>query len=181
MARKIARSIEDIATARVVKNESFSEAVVVFTVADSGTYETNKNGLLPLIARSLSGKIPSFKFIDGTVAEREGFEPGKKYLVNVVENSEYLDEDTNELRRDFVFQNNGEVTMMEYRELKKEFGAPVVVDVSNTVDAGKTPTTQNIGSAGLVEGSLEYLQAKLTEATTATEKKAIQKEIDALA
>ncbi len=63
----------------------FNERIVVTVTPFSGTSTPNKNGKFPVMLQLIAGKMPNRNVMDGTVAERQGIEVGKTYLMQVRE------------------------------------------------------------------------------------------------
>lgn len=92
-------------------------------------------GKKAFLLRVISGSIPSKSVISEVIATSEGFEPGKNYLVNIMER-----ESDPVYGRQFSFNNFGEIkTITELMTNVRLFGAPVIVNVDAVIE---TPVTE---------------------------------------
>lgn len=63
----------------------FNELIVGTVRPFSGTTTPDKNGNDSIMIQCMAGKMPNRQVLSGTVAERQGFEIGKTYLIRVLE------------------------------------------------------------------------------------------------
>lgn len=63
----------------------FNEMIVGTITPFSGTTTPDKNGSMPVMIQCVAGKMPNRQVMSGTVAERQGLEVGKTYLIQVRE------------------------------------------------------------------------------------------------
>ena len=102
---------------------------IAVSVKQFNTDKTDKNGMAPVLLYVVAGKCPNKNIISGTVAEREGFELGKSYLVQVVEK----DEDAVHGRQ-FSFTKIGELSTIDMIGIDAKLGAPQLVNVTDGSD-----------------------------------------------
>jgi hypothetical protein len=104
----------------------------------TGEVKVDKNGLPSVLLNVLAGKAPNRNIISGTIADREGFEIGKSYLVSF--NEREADE---EHGRQFNFTKVGEASIMDVLQAKAQLGDAVIVSVDGTSTDGEgTPETK---------------------------------------
>lgn len=105
----------------------FNENVIV--KANELTMGTEDiNGMKPVIMTPVYGTIPNRAMtISGTIAQNEGIEVGKVYLVNIRQT------ETNEYGFQYRHGNLGEITALDLaksaKDFKEAFGSPNVLDV----------------------------------------------------
>ena len=104
-------------------------SMIIAAVKSYNQGKANKNGALPVILSVVAGNCPNRHVIDGSIAEREGLEVGKTYLISVTETAPDA-----EFGRRFTFTNLGVPTMMDIISAPKVLGAPVVFDVKASSD-----------------------------------------------
>ncbi len=90
--------------------------------------EPDVNGKNPVIIDVLAGKCPNKRVLSGTVAESIGLTVGKIYLMNVYE----IEEDVT-YGRQFRFNSLGELSVLDFLEIRDKLGRPVLIDVTNEV------------------------------------------------
>lgn len=83
-------------------------SIVLATAKEFTQGTEDKNGLMPVMLNVLAGKAPNRNVISGTVADNEGIEKGKTYLIQVRETAK--DE---EFGRQFVFSKVAEPSTLE--------------------------------------------------------------------
>ena len=90
------------------------------------TFQGNadKNGMEPVYLNVLAGKCPNRNVLSGTIAEREGLEVGKSYLMQVREI------EANEYGRQFTFSKIGELSALDVLDIEARLSSPVIIDVS---------------------------------------------------
>ena len=100
---------------------------------------TDKNGKLPVMLRPVAGKLPNKFIIAGTIAQNEGFEIGKTYLVQIMER-----EADAIYGRQFTYQKLSEVSSpLEIVKMQKEIGEGIIFDATKTTEVS---TSSNVGS-----------------------------------
>lgn len=99
---------------------NFDFAVVKCAVLSNG--DKDKNGKETVIFDAVAGRVPRNRVRSGTIAEREGFEPNKSYMIQI----ETLP--SNEYGEQFRFVNLGQLNGLELINTCKELGKGVVVD-----------------------------------------------------
>jgi hypothetical protein len=115
-------------------------SMIIAAVKSYNQGKANKNGALPVILSVVAGNCPNRHVIDGSIAEREGLEVGKTYLISVTETAPDA-----EFGRRFTFTNLGVPTMMDIISSPKVLGAPVVFDVkASTVAPGAPVATPSV-------------------------------------
>lgn len=89
----------------------------------------NKNGLMPLYITPVSGKFPEGRnILDGSVAERGGFEAGKMYLISIDEI------DANEYGRQFQFNKLSVISGMEFAIAAAQLGKAQVFSLETETE-----------------------------------------------
>jgi len=102
---------------------------------------TDKNGKLPVMLRPVAGKLPNKFIIAGTIAENEGFEVGKTYLVQIMER-----EADSTYGRQFTYQKLSEVTSpLEIVRMQKEIGEGIIFDATKTTEVSTQAQAANSG------------------------------------
>ena len=106
---------------------------------NTGEVKVDKNGLPSVLLNVLAGKAPNRNIISGTIAEREGFELGKSYLVSYNER-----EADAEHGRQFNFTKVGEASIMDVLSAKAQLGDAVIVavDGDSTEEEGAPETKE---------------------------------------
>jgi hypothetical protein len=99
---------------------NFDFAVVKCAVLSNG--KADKNGLESLILDAVAGKVPKNRVMSGTIADRQGFEPNKAYMISI----EQLP--SNEYGEQFRFTNLGQLNGLELMKTCKELGKGIVVE-----------------------------------------------------
>lgn len=103
--------------------------LAVVSAATFSSGEADSNGKMPVILRCIAGRIPNRNVLSGTIAENEGFIPGKAYLAQVRET-----EASDEYGRQFVFTNVSEASMMDIVDAESKLGPAVVYDAALKVE-----------------------------------------------
>lgn len=98
--------------------------IAVTVTAFSGTTTADKNGKMPVMLQLLAGKMPNRQVMAGTVAERNGFEIGKSYLVQV-----RLRGVDDEFGDDFNWLKTKELSALEIIDCVDKLGVPEVIEV----------------------------------------------------
>ena len=111
----------------------------------------DKNGKMPIILVVVAGKCPNRTVLSGTVAENEGFEIGKTYLVQVTET-----EPDAEYGRRFTFTKLAEASLMDIISAPKAIGQPEVFDVSEA----ESKSTETVFSAAATAKAPKTAKAK---------------------
>lgn len=98
----------------------------------------DKNGKLPVILRPFAGKCPNKFVISGTVAETEGIQVGKSYLVNILER-----EESAEYGRQFQYQKLNELTALESASIVGSLGNAIIL---NVLEEETIPAVETVGA-----------------------------------
>ena len=99
---------------------NFDFAVVKCATLSNG--KADKNGLESIILDAIAGRVPKNRVMSGTIADRQGFEANKSYMISI----ETLP--TNEYGEQYRFTNLGQLNGLELIKTCKELGKGVVVD-----------------------------------------------------
>jgi len=103
----------------------------------TGEVKVDKNGRASVLLNVLAGKAPNRNIISGTIADREGFELGKSYLVS------YNESETDEqYGRQFNFTKVGEASIMDVLAAKGQLGDAVIVNVDGTSEESEETTSE---------------------------------------
>lgn len=136
-------------------------ALVMVNEFQSANSKPDRNEKNPILLVSIAGKMPNRAVLSGTIAERNGFEVGKKYMIS------YTEGETNQYGRQFSFTNEGEVTSVaDTLLLKKEYGAPQIINV----DIQETPEPTVVQSS---VPQREPVVAQTTEPVVAVQHEAV--------
>lgn len=111
------------------------ESIAIIKVSEfrGANARADKNGLAPMFLSPLAGKIPNRAMIlSGTMAQRDGIFENDTIMVQFTET-----EADAKYGRQFTVTNLGIVTRLEYITLKKELGAPEVIDVTKAEPVAK--------------------------------------------
>ena len=108
--------------------------LAIITVSAFGTPSLDKHGKQAIYLAIVAGKIPNRNIISGTIAERNGFEVGKSYLVSIRET-----EPSEEYGRQFQFNKVSEcASVMDILQGSKELGEGSIYDVTAPVEVKET-------------------------------------------
>lgn len=168
----------------------FSELLLVTITDFSGTTDPNKNGKYPVMAQCIAGVMPNRNVIDGTVAERSGFEVGKTYLAQMRETG---------YDKDFGPQFNWlkvqeVINPVDTLKLKKELGEPIILNVEKPggfddqfqrqSDAVEGATTERIHMGRFIPAfprtSIEHKTARDVKAGTSQDSKSVDFQLENL-
>jgi len=100
-------------------------SMIIATAKNFTQGNVDKNGKAPVILNVLAGQCPNRTVISGTVAEREGLEVGKSYLIQVRETKT----DTKHGRQ-FVFSKAGELSPMDILSAVTQLGNAEIFDIT---------------------------------------------------
>ena len=122
---------------------NFNEiALVVATPFNNGNVD--KNGLEPMLLKCIAGKSVNRSILSGTIAEREGFESHKSYLVSITERE--IDETYG---RQFSFTNLGEMKGIDLIKASKELGKALIINVMEEELVEETTNTEASQPVGI--------------------------------
>ena len=110
-------------------NTMFIATVAAFTGSNENPADADKNGKMPILLNVIAGQAPNKRILAGTLAERNGFEVGKAYLVQATE----VEPDV-EYGRQFNFTAVKEASLMEVVEAGKHLGPAALLDVTTEVE-----------------------------------------------
>jgi hypothetical protein len=112
---------------------NFDFAVVKCAVLSNG--KADKNGLESIILDAVAGRVPKNRVMSGTIADRQGFEANKAYMISI----ETLP--SNEYGEQYRFTNLGQLNGLELIKTCKELGKGIVVEatVEDIVITNKVP------------------------------------------
>lgn len=120
---------------------NFDFAVVKCAVLSNG--KADKNGLESIILDAVAGRVPKNRVMSGTIADRQGFEANKAYMISI----EQLP--SNEYGEQFRFTNLGQLNGLELMKTCKELGKGIVVD-SEPKEEGVKAFSNVVPDAALV-------------------------------
>lgn len=117
-------------------------SIAIVNVTSWNTDNIDKNGAKPLLLKAIAGNTINKSVLAGTLAESQGFELNKTYMVQIDE------KESNEYGRQFQFTNLGELKGVELIKAIKELGKPTITDVIEKVEItaskGKTKMADSL-------------------------------------
>lgn len=126
---------------------------------------TDKNGNKSILLTCIAGKMPNKAYIAGTVAQRNGFELGKNYLIS------WTELEPNEYGRQFSFEMlQSIVSALELVQLCKEVGEKAVFDATATKKTTDTTAKSQVITVDELDSDLEEMQSDINTKKNLNEK-----------